>query len=255
MAEVNSLEQLMKANAKLRKHADLARKTVAQRDYSGPPGELICSFNKPSIIVKDGKTYYILDFRVDGSVAGQEDHNSSRIGIMHSLNDSEKSTAEQNLERLMCDLQLMGIHTADLTISQIDAAVKQAIGQQFKIRAVKSRQGDRMFFNIIGTASAGTEEPDYSASETETATSDDVTNEWSDDLTEDAGDTTDEAGPASHADYAPSDWVNFEVTYKPPRSPKALEFKVVAADDAAGTLTLERDGKKVKAKYADVVLP
>lgn len=259
MAEVTSISQLMKANAKLRKHADLARKTIAQRDYVGPAGEVVCTFAKPAIIVKDGKTYYILEFRVDGSVPGQEDHNSARIGIMHSLNDTDRSTAEQGLERLMGDLQCMGIRTADLTIEQIDAAVKKLQNQHFKIRASYGKQRDRLFFNIIGQASIGTDEQDYSSSETSAAaehpTDNGVSDEWEEDLSEDTEGASDDKLPVAHEDFNPSDWVGFEVTYKPAKSPKALEFKVIAADNATSTMTLERDGKKVKAKYTDVVLP
>lgn len=260
MAEVTSISQLMKANAKLRKHADLARKTVAQRDYAGPPGELICAFVKPVIIVKDGKTYYILEFRVDGSVAGQEGHNSARIGIMHGLNDTDRATAEQGLERLMGDLQCMGIRTADLSIEQIDAAVKELQNQHFKIRATYGKQRDRLFFNIVGLASAATDEQDYSSSSEVTDVVEENTDvvdsdEWTEDLSEDAGDTSDEDAQVSHEDFNPSDWVGYTVTYKPAKSPKALEFTVVSADDAAGTVVLERDGKKTKAKYVDIVLP
>jgi hypothetical protein len=45
------------------------------------------------------------------------------------------------------------------------------------------------------------------------------------------------------------------VSYKPKSAPKPLVFKVVAADDETGEVTLERNGKKVKAKYADLILP
>ena len=46
MAEVSSLAQLMKANARLKKHAEVAKKTVANKDYTGPVGEVVTTFQR-----------------------------------------------------------------------------------------------------------------------------------------------------------------------------------------------------------------
>ena len=77
--------------------------------------------------------------------------------------------------------------------------------------------------------------------------------EWSEELAEDEDVPAEED---AEAEFNPSDWVGFEVSYKPSKSPKALTFKVVDADDDAGTVVLERDGKKIKnVKFDDLILP
>jgi len=251
--EVTSLAALMKSNARLKKHVEVAKKTTPQQDYAGPPGEVITKFNRNTIITKEGKTYYILDFKVDGTVAGQEAHNGHRIGILHGLNDESYRTAEQGLDNLMCDLQLLGIDTKDLSLDQIDAAVKASVGKDVTIRVVKRKDGKGNNFRIVGL-SADADDQDYSTPE-DTEATDDVSDEWSEELEEAAAEEADDTADAAEAEFVPSDWVGFEVDYKPAKSPKALTFKVIAADDDAGTVTLERDGKKVKANYADLILP
>ena len=149
--EVTSLAALMKSNARLKKHVEVAKKTTPQQDYAGPPGEVITKFSRNNIITKDGNTYFILDFKVDGTVAGQEQYNGHRIGILHGLNDSQYRTAEQGLDNLMCDLQLMGIDTKDLSLDQIDAAIKSTVGKDIMIRVVKRKDGKGNNFYICGT--------------------------------------------------------------------------------------------------------
>ena len=251
--EVTSLAALMKSNARLKKHVEVAKKTTPQQDYAGPPGEVITKFSRNNIITKDGKTYYILDFKVDGTVAGQEQYNGHRIGILHGLNDETYRTAEQGLDNLMCDLQLMGIDTKDLSLDQIDAAVKASVGKDVTIRVVKRKDGKGNNFRIVGLA-ADAEDQDYSSLEA-TEGSDDAADEWSEELEEAAAEEADDTADDAEDEFNPSDWIGFEVDYKPAKSPKALTFKVVAADDATGAVTLERDGKKVKAKFADLILP
>lgn len=276
MAEVTSISQLMKQNARLRKHAETAKKAVIQRDYAGPPGEIVCRFKGPSVIIKDGKTYYILDFRVDGEVNGQQDHSNARVGILHSLNDSEYSTEADNLARMFADLQLMGIDTPNMTMEQIDKALAGLKDQQFKIRVVPSKKDKtRMYFNIVGhvdtdadysseadDGSDGSEDFDEDFESTtadefneadDTSAEDEEVDEWQDELAEEPADE-----PADeelrHEDFNPSDWVNYEVDYKPARSPKPLTFKVVSANNTDGTVVLIRDGKKTKARYLDLIL-
>lgn len=256
MAEVTSLAQLMKANARLKKHVEVAKKATGGRDYNGEPGEVITKFKGPSIIIKDGKTYYILEFNVDGTVAGQEKHNGARIGVFHNLSDGERQTAEQGLDRLMVDIQCLGITTPELTVEQIDAELKKLIGESFKIRVVHNKKKDGYYFNIIGHVDS---DEDYSSSETDEAEQEEVVDdvpvaddEWSEELAEEEVPAEDDA----EAEYNPSDWISFEVDYKPAKAPKPLTFKVVDADDDAGTVTLERAGKTIKnVKFSDLILP
>jgi hypothetical protein len=248
--EVTSLAALMKSNARLKKHVEVAKKTTPQQDYNGPPGEVIVKFNRNNIITKDGNTYYILDFKVDGTVAGQEQYNGHRIGILHGLTDSQYRTAEQGLDNLMCDLQLMGIDTKDLTLDQIDAGVKATVGKSVLMRVVKRKDGKGNNFYIGGLA-ADAGEQDYSTPETDEAPeAAEADEEWSEELAEEA-----EAGE-EEAEFNASDWIGFEVSYKPAKAPKALAFQVVDADDKDNTVTLERDGKKIKnVKFTDLILP
>lgn len=255
MAEVTSLAQLMKANARLKKHVEVAKKATGNRDFNGDPGEYITKFKGPAIITKDGKTYYILEFTVDGSVAGQEKHNGARIGVFHSLNDSDRNTLEQALDRLMVDIQCLGIPTADLTTEQIDAELKTLINGQFKIRVVHNKKKDGYYFNIIGHVD---NDEDYSAPEDTEAEQEEVVedapvsdDEWSEELAED-----EPAEEDAEDEFNPSDWIGFEVTYKPAKSPKPMAFQVIEADDDAGTVTLERGGKSIKnVKFDDLILP
>jgi len=241
MAEVSSLAQLMKANARLKKHAEVAKKTVAVRDYAGPAGEVVTTYQKVAIISKDGKIYVILDFKVDGSVSGQEDWNSARIGILHGLNDDDRSTAEQKLDYLMMDIQKLGIDTASLTLEQIDAALKGLQGKSVKIHAVPGKKDkSKLYYNIIGLAAAA-ETPSFSSEESE--------DEWQEELAEAGEEAAEETTEASDADYNPSDWVGYEVTYK------NKTVKVVDADDDDGTVTLEWNGKKITVAFSDVTLP
>jgi len=239
MAEVSSLAQLMKANARLKKHAEVAKKTVANRDYTGPVGEVVTTFQKVSIITKDSKIYVVLDFKVDGPASGQPDQNGARIGVLHGLNDSDRQTAEQALDNLMVDIQRLGVRTADLTLDQIDDALKTLQGKSVTIRVVSGKKDKtKRYFNIVGLAQAA-EEQDYSS---ETPEGED---EWQEELAEEAAEEQAEAS----ADYAPSDWIGYDVEYK------GKTAKVVDADDDDNTVTLEWGSKKITVDFNDVVLP
>lgn len=241
--EVTSLSALMKTNARLKKHVEVAKKTTATQDYAGPPGEVIVKFCGNKIITKDGNTYYILDFKVDGTVAGQEQYNGHRIGVLHGLTDSQYRTAEQGLDSLMRDLQLLGIDTKDLTLDQIDAGVKTTVGKSVTMRVVKRKDGKGNNFYIAGLA-ADAEEQDFSTPES--------ADEWSDEIGEAEADT---AADIDASDYNPSDWLGCEVQYKMSNSPKPLKYKVIDADNEAGTVTLDRSGKKFEnIPYSDLIL-
>lgn len=252
MAEVTSLAQLMKANARLKKHAEVAKKTVAQRDYTGPLGDVITTFQKVSIITKDGKIYVILDFKVDGSIPGQEDHNGARIGILHGLNDDDYGTIEVYQERLMMDIQRLGVKTADLSIDQIDAALKSLQGKQVTIRVVAGKKDKtKRYFNIVGVAT-GLEAPEFSSEIDEGEP--EAEGEWDNELAD--PEAAEEEDALTPADYNPSDWIGFEVEYKASRSPIPLSYKVIGADDDKRTLELERDKKKFKdIPFDSVILP
>jgi hypothetical protein len=192
---------------------------------------------------------------VDGTVSGQEKHNGARIGVFHGLNDSDRNTLEQALDRLMVDIQCLGISTPDLTIEQIDAELKKLIGQQVKIRVVQNKKKDGYFFNIVGHVDS---DEDYSSSEDDEAEQEEAVDdapvsddEWEEELAEDEPAEEDAEG-----EFNPSDWISFQVGYKPPKSPKVLEFTVADANDDAGTVTLERNGKTIKnVKFDDLILP
>jgi hypothetical protein len=158
----------------------------------------------------------------------------------------------------MCDLQLMGIDTKDLSLDQIDAAIKSTIGKDIMIRVVKRKDGKGNNFYIAGLA-AEADDQDFSSpedTEGDSADVDDTTDEWSEELEEAAAEEADDTADAAEAEFAPSDWVNFDVQYKAPKTPKPLEFKVVDADDDKGTVTLERQGKKLKnVPFKDLILP
>lgn len=259
MAEVTSLAALMKSNARLKKHAAVAQKAVPNQDYAGPEGEVVTKFSKKNIITKDSKVYVVFDFLVDGTVSGQEKYASHRIGILHGLVDSEYATMEQELERMYCNIQKMGVKTADRPTEDIDKEIDSLRGQSFKIRCTKSKKNGKMYFDIIGHVD---DEQDYSGGEVETADEDvpvdepeveaDGDDEWQEELAEDE----EPESEVDAAEYNPSDWVGYDVQYKPAKSPKPLTFKVVDADDDAGTVVLERDGKQIKkVKFTDLILP
>jgi hypothetical protein len=256
--EVTSLAALMKSNARLRKHMDKAKQATPIQDFNGPAGEYICKFKGSKIITKDSNVYHILEFCIDGSINGQEAYANHTVGVFDNLSDvKDKQTAEQGLERLMVNIQKLGVPTKDLEVPDIDGKLVKLKGSQFTIRVTKSRDKTRNYFDIVGMA-ADVDDQDYSSpedTEGDSADVDDTTDEWSEELEEAAAEEADDTADAAEAEFAPSDWIGFDVDYKPAKSPKALTFKVIAADDDAGTVTLERDGKKVKANYADLILP
>lgn len=237
-AEIKSLTDLMKANANLKKASATAKKADPNsrgggfNDYTGPDGEIVCLFDNIRYINTDKGFFVTLNFTVDAKTDGQKQFAGQRCSIMHSLNDTDRQTAAQGLERYYMDLQLMGIHTPSLSESQIDDALTDVKGMQFKLRAVTGkRDANRKFFNIIGIISDM--EHDYSddsSSETE---------EWEQETKAPEQDAPD-------AEVMPSEYLGYECSYRPPKAVKALTFVIVDADDEAMTVTLEREGKKLK---------
>jgi 3-oxoacyl-(acyl-carrier-protein) synthase len=116
------------------------------------------------------------------------------------------------------------------------------------------KRGATILGEIVGGGlAADADDQDYSTAEDGEAPEADAEEEWTEELAEEpeAADEED-----ADAEFNPSDWVGFDVQYKSPKSPKPLEFKVVEADDEAGTVVLERDGKKIKnVKFTDLILP
>jgi hypothetical protein len=277
-SQVTSLAALMKSNATLRAASVTAKKTVTQRDFTGPAGDYICIFKGTNIILKDGKTFFIVKMAVDGSVEGQGEFNGAAMDIVHGLYDDDRSSAGDKLARLFQDIQRLGIDTADASLEQIDESLQAIVNKHVAMRAVMSQKGDRMYFNIRGLAQASREEQDYSTppeeapaapakksgrrtkaepapapvqadnddwndAEPEVQTSDD--DDWGDELAQDA------ASEETEQTYKPSDWIGYNLFYKPKNAPKPLEFKVIDADDESGMVVLERDGRRIKAKYDD----
>lgn len=252
MAEVTSLAALMKSNARLKKHADKAKTATPQfKDYTGEEGEVIALFQGLRVHVKDGVTYVVLDFKVHGEASHQPEQNGARCSLMTNLSDDSErgQTMESQLERVFIDLQRMGIDTAELDLGSIDKAVVSSVGKTFKMRAVRGKKDKtKFYFNLVGPSSV---EGDDTPADDSSPETDDAGDEWQEEV--EAAEETPAEDSAD--DYNPSDWIGFEVEYKPAKSPKALTFKVVEADDDAGTVVLERNGKTVKAKYADLILP
>lgn len=279
-SQVTSLAALMKSNATLRAASVTAKKVVTQRDFTGPAGDYVCIFKGTSIIIKDGRTLFILKIAVDGSIEGQSGYNGASMDIVHGLYDDDRSSAGEKLTRLFQDIQRLGIDTADASLEQIDESLQAIVNKHVTMRAVMSQKGDRMYFNIRGLAQAGREEQDYSTPPEEapaapskkggrkpkaepapapvqadeddwndadpaTQTSDDD-GDWGEELAQDAASEEQE-----EQTYKPSDWIGYNLFYKPKNAPKPLEFKVIDADDETGMVVLERDGRKIKAKYDD----
>lgn len=288
-----SLAGLVKANHQLRAAAQVAKKVQTQRDFNGPCGDYICRFNGTSINVKDGRSLFILRFAIDGAVEGQGDYNGASLDIVHGLHDDERSSAQQKLERLFADIQRLGIDTAEATLEQIDQALQSLKNRHVTIRLVKNKDPNKSpYRNIRGLAQEGRSEPDYSQPAEDEAPAppvaaepakrgrkakaapapvdppapaeddnwDEVQNdaaapfaesdEWNDELAE--AETQD---AAEEPQWNPTDWAGFDVEYKPKNAPKPLKFKVVSGDDAAGTVILERDGRRIRAAFADLILP
>ena len=268
-----SLKELMKKNARLRKAAETAKKTPPTGGglnlYNGPAGDIICKLAGLRMISKDSNTYVTLDFTVDGMEAGQEKHGGQRIGIMRAMQDSEQTTAEEELNRLFSDIQRLGIETADLSLEQIDEAVAEAVGCRFTIAAVpRKKDTSKLNFYINGPASAGLEDVDYSSSEPDEA--EEVEPEPVKETKPKRGkakpapepdpepesDEWEEEEAASEEDeVAASDWIGQTVQYKPKGAPKLLEFVIVAADDEEGSVMIERGGKKLKVMFDALTLP
>jgi hypothetical protein len=254
-----SLTALMKSNARLKAAVATAKQVQvpSSQNFAGPPGDYICKFAGLRISQKNNNTYMILDFRIDGSVDGQKQYNGQSLACLHGLQDGPNSTAEQNLERFFADIQRLGIDTAEASLEQIEAALKGLVGKLVTMKVVPNKRGDGTYTNIKGLAAAGSTTPPFAESDDEdsSATADDsgddasqsdVSEEWDDELQADAASDEEEAKP--------SEWVGFDVQYKPLKAPKPLTFKVLSADDAAGTVVLEREGKKIKAKFDDLIL-
>ena len=257
----NDIFALMKANKRLAKNVAVAKKVVARKDYSGPEGEVVCRFNGQMAVQFDGIDCAILQFSVDGSVPGQEDYNGERIGLFYRFQDDDYGTVESRQAELFEAIQMLGIDTVKLTEAQIKAALDELRknGNPIKIRVVKKKgkgaNAAKTYtnFRLVGTVKA----------ESNGAVVPDEDEEWSDeDVTEPETEETEveteveaEVEAEEEGELAPTDWIGFEVKYKTKRSPKPLTFKIIEANDEAGTVVLEREGKKVKANYADLILP
>lgn len=269
MAEANnSIAALMKANARLKKNVEVAKKVVARKDYSGPAGDVITKFTAKSCVTLDSIPCVILEFRVDGEVPGQEHYNGERIAIFNKFQDDDYGTIESRQAEFFERVQLLGIDTRSMTLEQVDKALDElrkdspAIVIRVVKKAGKGANASKTYTNffINGLAAPATDDVDYST-ETDEAPADDVvadetddaSDEWSEELEEAEADAVAETDAA---EYNPSDWIQFQVSYKPPKAPKPLEFTVVAADDEAGTVTLEKNGKTIKnVKFTDLILP
>lgn len=268
-----SLAQLIANNATLKRHAEVARKTVANRDFNGPPGEYVCNFSGLMCRTKDGVPFVRIQFKVNGGVQGQEDWNGADMGILHYMQDSEYRTANQVLENLMQDLQRMGINTPDLDFNAITKESDALVGDEFVIRYVKKSSSSRGYFQIVGRANP-------SVVTAEAPSDDEDGDEWSDEVAEateteeddipfgeeqegdDEWDTEDESGDEDEDEvedeiYKPSDYIGQEVQWKPPRAKKLATCTIHDADDEAGTVTLSRNGKVYgkPVPFDDVIFP
>jgi hypothetical protein len=257
----NSLEALMKSNARLNKNVEAAKKVVARKDYSGPEGDILVRFSRKVIMVIDSNNCVILEFRVDGDAPGQADYNGERVSLFHKLADDNYGTVESRQAELFEVLQLMGIDTVKLSMSAIDKAL-EALGRDgtaFTIRVIKKKgkgaNAGKTYTNykLVGINDAPTV---TLPSDDGTSFSEADEDEWQDELADEPVEVEETDEVAEDEGYKPSDWVTYQVSYKPAKSPKPLVFVVKAADDAAGTVTLERDGKILKnVKYDDLILP
>ena len=225
-----SLADVIKRNQRLKSHAKAATNAVSNRDYTGPPGDVVCKFDQLRMIVKDGNTYAILNFRVDGGIADQAEHNGAQCSMLHSLSDSERATAELASKK----------------------------GKHFTLSAVLGKSGNgRLYYNIRGVYTAQSE---WKEEEAENEEFDDDDNgvlavpakdaDDSEDLDEVEDLDTPEAEP--EPDYAPSDWIGYECFWTHPKTKKEDTYKVVDANDAEQTVVLEKDGKRVRVKYSDI---
>lgn len=263
-----SLAQLIANNASLKKHVEVARKTVANRDFNGPPGEYVCSFGGLMCREKDSVPFVRIQFKVNGGVEGQEDFNGADMTVLHYIKDSEKRTANQVLESLMQDLQRMGINTPNLDFNDISKAADALTGEDFTIRYVKKSTSKRGYFNIVG--------PVHSHPEVAEESTDEDGDEWGEEVAEateteeddipfgeeqegdDEWDTEDESGDEEEGEeYKPSDYIGEEVQWKPPRAKKLSTCTIHDADDEAGTVILSRNGKVygTPVPFDDVTFP
>lgn len=271
-----SLKDLMKKNARLRKAAEVAKKTPPTGGglnlYNGPAGDLVCKFAGLRQIDKDGNTYVSLDFTVDGNVPGQEKHGGQRIGTLRGLQDTDNSTAEEELNRLFSDIQRLGIETADLPLEQIDDAVAEVVGSQIIVAAVPQKKDPkRLNFYINGPAAAGADDPDYSSSSETDEGEDDFAPEPPQPVKAAKGgkgkakptpepepepddDWSDEEALAE-GEVSASDWIGQQVQYKPKGAKSLLDFTITAADDEEGSVIIERNGKKLKVMFDALTLP
>lgn len=262
-----SLAQLIAKHASLKKHAEVARKTVANRDFNGPPGEYVCSFGGLMCREKDSVPFVRIQFKVNGGVEGQEDFNGADMTVLHYIKDSEYRTANQVLDNLMQDLQRMGINTPNLDFNDISKAADAMVGADFTIRYVKKSGSARGYFQIVG--------PLHSISVAKLATDEDG-DEWDEEVAEateteaddipfgeeqegdDEWDTEDESGDEEEGEeYKPSDYIGEEVQWKPPRAKKLSTCTIHDADDEAGTVILSRNGKVygTPVPFDDVIFP
>jgi hypothetical protein len=241
-----SLAQLIANNASLKKHAEVARKTVANRDFNGPPGEYVCSFGGLMCRTKDDVPFVRIQFKVNGGIEGQEDFNGADMGILHYIKDSEYRTANQVLENLMQDLQRMGINTPNLDFDTISKAADALTGEDFTIRYVKKSSSARGYFQIVGPVNSRPEVTEAAADEDGDEWGEEVAEATEDDIPfgeEQEGDDEWDTEEEGSEEYKPSDYLGEEVQWKPPRAKSLVTFTIHDADDEAGTVILSANGK------------
>lgn len=280
----NSIAALMKNNARLKRNVEVAKKVVARKDYSGPAGEVVVRFAAKVVLMIESVPAVILEFRVDGDVPGQADYNGERISIFHKFQDDQWNTVESVQARLYEDLQLMGLDTISMTTEEVDKALDamKKASPHFTMRVIKKKgkgaNASKTYTNYRLVGLVASQDDDYSSDDglqgdatDDTTDNDDVDDLPDDDDTTDS-DTTDDddddewedelstddvpSDDAASTEYQPTDWIGYEVQYKPPKAVKAMKFMVTGADDKNQYVILERNGKKTgDIPYADIILP
>ena len=59
----------------------------------------------------------------------------------------------------------------------------------------------------------------------------------------------------AEGEVSASDWIGQQVQYKPKGAKALLDFIITAADDAEGSVIIERNGKKLKVMFDALTLP
>lgn len=237
-----SLFDVIKNNAAMNRQLELAKKaalpegTGGQREkYEGPDGEFECTLFTRSG-EKDGVPYAVFTYVVAGG-----EHANKELGIrFFKLCDTDNQTALQTLEKMMCDIQKLGIPTAGVPTADIESAL-QEVQKTRKVRVARVTSGKyvNVYLNgLVPEAVSGVS----GTIPSESGPMDELDNggpqEASESLTE---------GADGDGDVKPSDWVGFDVKYK--TSPRATlkTYTVCGADDAAMTVDLkDAEGKTLE---------